>query len=230
MGTFLTLSSVIGKTKNEVIASLTNYAHSVSGGLQSANNMDADTDNGCIIDEANANVSIVYPRFYSEGDDSAAFISKELNATVFAFHIHDGDFWMYVLYNNGQVVDQFNPIPDYWDSDISDEAIESWKGNAKIVAQYSKNIKINDINRYLVRWDLENDGAEKAYSSDEFGREDWQLTDFMNKLQLPYPFDDHGEPKGDTFKIWTKELQLKQRGNDTNSSNKKGEKPWWKFW
>jgi hypothetical protein len=32
---------------------------------------------------------------------------------------------MYILYNNGQIIDQFNPIPDYWDENISDEEMES---------------------------------------------------------------------------------------------------------
>jgi hypothetical protein len=110
MGNFLAISSIIGKTKNEVITSLTNYAISVNGGLQEESNIDSSTDNCCIIDEENGNVSVFYPNGYLEWDDSSAYLSKELNATVFSFHIHDGDFWMYVLYNNGQIIDQFNPI------------------------------------------------------------------------------------------------------------------------
>lgn len=208
MGNFLALSSIIGKTKNEVITSLTNYAISVNGGLQEESNIDSSTDNCCIIDEENGNVSVFYPNGYLEWDDSSAYLSKELNATVFSFHIHDGDFWMYVLYNNGQKIDQFNPIPDYWDETISDEEMESWKGNANILAHYLKNVKPSDIDKYLVRWDLEEDETEKAYSTDEYGQEEWQLIDFMNKLSLPYPLDDNGNPKGLTFKLWTKQLKL----------------------
>lgn len=194
MGNFLAISSIIGKTKNEVITSLTNYAISVNGGLQEESNIDSSTDNCCIIDEENGNVSIFYPNGYSEWDDSSAYLSKELNATVFSFHIHDGDFWMYVLYNDGKIIDQFNPIPDYWDETISDE-----------------------------------EETEKAYSTDQYGQEEWQLIDFMNKLTLPYPLDDNGNPKGLTFKLWTKQLKLTTVKNKSNTTAIKNEKPWWKF-
>jgi len=230
MGNFLALTSVIGKTKNEVVTSLTNYTNSVSGGLQQKNNIDSDTDNCCIIDEQNGNVSIFYPNGYLEWDDSSAFISKELNATVFSFHIHDGDFWMYVLYQNGQIVDQFNPVPDYWDDNISDDEIASWKGNADIIVQLIKGIKKSDIDRYLVKWDLENEEAEKAYTTDEFGQEDWQLTDFMSKLNLPYPLDDNGNPKGLTFKLWTNQLKLITTKTNNVTTETKSLKPWWRFW
>ena len=115
MGTFLAITSVIGKTKSEVVNSLTHYANMVDGGLQQEDSMNAGTPNCCIIDEVNGNISILYPGGYLEWDDSSQFISKELQVPVFSFHIHDGDLWMYVLYNNGNVVDQFNPVPDYWD-------------------------------------------------------------------------------------------------------------------
>ncbi len=230
MGNFLALSSIIGKTKNEVVNSLTNYANSVCGGLQQESTINSETDNCCIIDEENGNVSILYPNGYVEWDDSSSYISKELNATVFSFHIHDGDLWMYILYNNGQVVDQFNPVPDYWDENISNEEIESWKGNANILAQYSININKADIEKYLVRWDLESENLEKAYPTDEFEQGEWQLIDFMNKLKLPYPLDDNGNPKGLTFKLWTKQLKLETVQTKSSMTETKREKPWWKFW
>jgi hypothetical protein len=230
MGNFLALSSIIGKTKNEVVNSLTNYANSVRGGLQQESTINSETDNCCIIDEENGNVSILYPNGYVEWDDSSSYISKELNATVFSFHIHDGDLWMYILYNNGQVVDQFNPVPDYWDENISNEEIESWKGNANILAQYSININKADIEKYLVRWDLESENLEKAYPTDEFEQGEWQLIDFMNKLKLPYPLDDNGNPTGLTFKLWTKQLKLETVHTKSRKTETKREKPWWKFW
>ena len=230
MGNFLALTSVIGKTRSEVVTSLTNYANSVNGGLQQDNSLEFDTYNCCIIDEQNGNVSILYPNGYVEWDESSAFISKELNATAFSFHIHDGDFWMYVLYNNGQVVDQFNPVPDYWDDSISNEEIENWKGNADIIVQYTKSINKSDIDKYLIRWDLGNEDLEKAYPTDEFNQEEWQLTDFMNKLNLPFPLDDNSNAKGLTFKFWTKQLKLKEMKNNIVKTETKSGNSWWKFW
>jgi len=208
MGMFLSLTSVIGKTQNEVEKSLTNYANSVGGGLEKEN-LSVENDNCCVIEEANGNTTVFNPYAYLEWDKSSEFISKDLNAPVFSFHIHDGDLWMYVLFVNGEVVDQFNPIPDYWDENIDEEEIESWKGNTAVVTKYITNVKKEDIERYLIRWDLEAEVNEKAYPNDEFTNEDWQLLDFMKRLELPYPLDDNGNPKGQIYKLWTKELPLK---------------------
>lgn len=236
MGNFIAISGIVGKKQQEVLASLTNYARSVNGGVQQEQNINSDDENCCIIEEANGNTTVFYPDGYIEWDDSSAFISKELNATVFSFHIHDGDLWMYLLYNNGQIVDQFNPVPDYWDENLSDEEIASWKGNASTLTKYIDYIKTSDIENYLVRWDLEKEESSKAYPTDEFTKEEWQLTDFMNKIRLPYPLDDDGNPKGQTYKLWTDKLKLKgqQTGrrseirSDENGNNDR--KPWWKFW
>jgi hypothetical protein len=202
MGTFLAVSSVFGKTKTEVVNSLANYAKSVGGGLNQEENIDSETPNCCIVEELNSNTSVFYPVGYLEWDNSSEFISKELNATVFSFHIHDGDLWMYVLYNNGQVADQFNPVPDYWDDNLSDEEINSWKGNVQTITELIPYINTSDIDQYLVRWDLDEEEPTKAYPTDEFTKEDWQLVDFMTKLKLPYPIYNNGNTKGQTFKLW----------------------------
>jgi hypothetical protein len=141
---------------------------------------------------------------------------------------------MYVFYVDGEIADQFNPVPDYWDDEITDEELQSWKGNAAKIAQYVKSAKQSDIKKYLVRWDLDAEDPEKAFADDEYAQEDWQLLDFMKRLGLPYPLDDNGAPKGETFRLWTKDLPIK---SETSKSSKmrgaagdKSKKPWWKIW
>ncbi len=234
MGMFLSMTSVIGKTQNEVIISLTKYTKSLEGGIEKEN-LSIDDNNCCVIEEANQNTTIFNPYAYLDWDKSSEFISKDLNTSVFSFHIHDGDFWIYTLFVNGEIVDQFNPIPDYWEEYISDVELKSWEGNAALISKYINSVKQSAIEKYLVRWDLEAEESEKAYSDDEFAQEDWQLLDFMKKLGLPYPLDDDGKPKGDTYKIWTKDfplqLQNSQRVKPTNALiNNNSGKPWWKFW
>lgn len=127
MSTFLSLSSVVGKTKSEVVNSLKLYADAAGGAFEREERSDSNVRNCAIVEEANGNTSVFYPDDYLEWDATSAFISMDLNAKVFSFHIHDGDLWMYVFYDNGQVIDQFNPVPDYWDGDIPAEEIDSWK-------------------------------------------------------------------------------------------------------
>jgi hypothetical protein len=230
MGNFLALSAVIGKAQNEVVTSLSNYAASVGGGMLAENALRADHENCCVIEEADGNTTISYPDGYAEWDASSEFISRELNATVFSFHIHDGDFWMYVMYNNGKVVDQFNPVPDYWDDDLPKKELERWKGNAFAIAQYLPFVKPKDIKNYLVKWNLDDEETSKAYPTDDYAREDWQLLDFMARLKLPYPLDEDGNAKGQTYKIWTTQLQLGSENDKRAKRTKAIVKPWWKFW
>lgn len=219
MGMFLSLSGVIGKTQNEVEQSLASYAEFAGGGFQKEN-LRNEHDNFCVIKEANGNTTILYPSGYLEWDKSSEFISKELKAPVFSFHVHDGDLWMYILYSDGAVVDQFNPIPDYWDENVSQEEIDNWKGCATIIAKYIPNVKPVSIEKYLVRWDLDEEG-QKAYEDDVFTNEDWQLIDFMNKIGLTYPLDDNYNPLGVIYRLWTRELK--------SDSKHVPSKKWWKF-
>lgn len=231
MGTFLSMTSIVGKTKDEVVNSLTKYAKSVGGGLQKAA-LSVDRNNCCVIEEAVGNTSVLYPLAYLEWDSSSEFISGDLKAPVFSFHIHDGDLWMYLFFVNGKVVDQFNPVPDYWDEDLSEEEIQSWKGNATAIAKYIPSVRAADIKKYLARWDLDAKESVQAYPDDEFAQEDWQLLDFMKKLGLPYPLNDDGTARGETYKLWTKDLSLQAQKakQQSGSSNTNSNKPWWKFW
>ncbi len=246
MGLFITLSCIIGKSGSEVEESLTRYAEMNGGGLQ-LGYIDKADPNLCTINYNGSNTTICYPYGFIEEDRSSEFISRELNAPVFVIHVHDGDLWMYLFYNNGILVDQFNPIPDYWDENLSEEEIDSWKGNADKLASQIPGLKAEKITNYLTRWDLEKNG-EKAYEDDLFKSEDWQFLDFMNKLDLPWSMDDNGEPIGNTYRLWTFDKpQPKQPEKERNYEPKvidvnepapaldvpyEGEfkKKWWKFW
>ncbi|NML23446.1 hypothetical protein HHL16_21380 [Pseudoflavitalea sp. G-6-1-2] len=227
MGNFIALSSVIGKPANQVTESMARYAVSVSGGFEPDSVADEESDNHTIVIQAFGNTTVRYPSGYLEWDESSAFISKDLNTSVFSFHIHDGDLWMYTLYHNGEVVDQFNPIPDYWDDSLSPEELDSWKGNASIIEKYLPNVKADSISNYLVRWNDEDE--EKAYPGDEYGKEEWQLHDFMEKLNLPYTLPDNSYVGVTFHTLWTSQLK-KSQPRTKNEKTAKAAKQWWKFW
>lgn len=230
---FLSLSAVIGKTEREVCDCLANYAQKERGIFQKDNGTNKEREI-CAIEEHNGNTAIVYPDDFLEWDDCSAHLSKELQATVFSCHIHDGSLWMYILYYAGEIVDQFNPIPDYWE-DISAKEMKAWAGNAATVVKYVPGLSIADIDEYLVQWDLDGEDSGKAYLDDEYEKPDWQLFDFLRKIGIPVLLsDDDGKPVGNTYTFripekstGTNELELRSTAilHDNNAK-----KPWWKIW
>ena len=207
MGMFLSLSGIIGRNQEEVTGALVNYTWETGGGLEPQTS-GRGHKNRCVVQEANGNTTVAYPDDFTSWDDASAFLSKELQAPAFSLHIHDGDLWMYVLYVNGEVVDRFNPVPDYWEDNLSEADMDSWKGNAGTVAQYVPGLDPVAIEKYLIRWGFTADPNNKAYPDDKHDDEDWQLLDFMRKIGLPYPFTEDGEPSGNVYQFWTKDMPL----------------------
>jgi len=120
-------------------------------------------------------------------DALAKAVSGEAGKVCLLLYIYDGDYWGYELYDKGEILDRFNPMPDYFE-EVSDEKILKSKGDAQIIARYF-HVEKASVERYLVRWSEEM-LDEKAYADDEFGYEDWQMADFMRKLGYPYDFDE----------------------------------------
>ena len=203
MGLFLSMSGVVGGSEDSVVDALRTYAEENEGSLEEEEL--TTEDNGClVISEGTGGVTVLYPGDFFDWDSAAQYLSKRLRQPVFSFHIHDGDLWMYSLYQNGEVVDQFNPVPDYW-QELEDEERQSWKGNANAVARRVPGLAPEQIARYLVQWGdevFEAAQRKKAYLTDQFYYgDDWQLVDFMGKLGLDYPVDDRGSPHGVTYRF-----------------------------
>ena len=160
-------------------------------------------DEGCLVSaQSKSGVTVLYPNGVP-GVAESQFLSERLDAPVFWFHIHDGDFWMYTLFERGVVVDQFNPMPDYWER-VDDAERSAWAGNAQEVAKRITGLAPEAISNYLVPWDESRvrDGSGKAYAMDRscYGT-DWQLVDFMDKIGFTYPVDDHGTVIGGTYQL-----------------------------
>ncbi|PLB19750.1 MAG: hypothetical protein TRG1_1530 [Flavobacteriaceae bacterium FS1-H7996/R] len=223
VGLFLSMSGVIGKTKEDVEKCLNEYAKDNNGDFVKED-LDNDNENFCVLNEKNGNVTVFYPSGFNESGDMSKYISEKLNCPVFFFHIHDGDLWLYFLYNKGNLVDQFNPIPDYWDDSLSETEIDEQKGNPQIVTRLVPNVKEQDIVNYYVRWDLDAEPF-KAYPQDEFTNKDWQVVDFMNKIGLEYPISDRGTALGTVYKFWIPEPSEKNKEKESSTSKK-----WWEFW
>jgi len=199
MGTFLMLSGIANSSVTEVENALRDFATKHSGSLTP---LSSDIESGDVLLIAasdQGNVTVLYPDSYLSWHEACEHLSVTLKKPVLSLHIHDGDFWMYVLLKNGQEIDRFNPIPDYWE-ELPESEMKSWAGNAEVFARHWPNVTPSQISNYLVRWDMLNEENAKAYPDDEFGSgEDWQLTDFMAKVGLVYPIDDNGHSLGSKY-------------------------------
>jgi hypothetical protein len=201
MGLFLAISGVIGAAKEDVEAALAQFAVAGGGSLRRAARTANDPNTLALLEEG-SNCSVLYPWGFSDWDDASRHLSTALNAPVFSLHIHDGDFWMFVLFAKGEQVAQFNPLPEYWDDNVSDEDRRIWAGDAEAVAALVPGLIAATVEPYFQRWDLRDRNPRKAFPGDRFGFLDcWQLCDFMAKLGLEYPIDDAGAILGDTYEF-----------------------------
>jgi hypothetical protein len=193
MGTFLMMSGIANAAKGEVEDALRNLA--LKRLVAAPSPTGEENESNLVTESDQGNVTVLYQDEWIDWDDASQQLSETLQKPVFSLHIHDGDLWMYILYANGQEVDRFNPIPDYW-KELSEADRTSWSGNAAVVSRYWPNVSQEQIANYLVRWNVDNEDeiGTKASPEDEFGAgEDWQIVDFMAKVGLAYPEPGQGQ-------------------------------------
>jgi len=203
MGLFLAMSGIIEGNEDSVVDALRAFAEVNQGSFEQTEL--TTEDDGClVVSEGIGGVTVLYPNDFFDWDSAAHFLSQRLGKPVFSFHIHDGDLWMYSLYENGEQVDQFNPVPDYW-QELDKDARRFWQGHALEIAKRVPGLLPEQISKYLVQWGndvFESSERKKAYPSDKYYYgDDWQLLDFMKKLGLDYPVDDRGAPHGVTYRF-----------------------------
>jgi len=232
MGLSLTLSGIINKPEKDVTDALKSYLKIDGGDFEPAA-IDKNHKNFCAIQTENGNATIIFPPYFFKSSECSLFLSKELKAAVFLLDIFDGDFWSYTLYFNGRIRDKFMPIPDYFNEDISQKEIKSWKGDARIITKYVPGLSEESVEKYLIRWNLDEDEI-KAYQDDEFTNCEYQLFDFMRKLKLPYELDDDDNPKGQAFMFWSNDfpletVEINQPSTSKSLAGVSKQKPWWKF-
>lgn len=225
MGLFLALTGIAGANADEVEKALAVYAAKMSGTLTPASPGSRPEDLLVILEASKQMVTVMYPADFMNWDEASAYLSQSLQRPAFSFHIHDGDLWMYTFFVNGEGADCFNPTPEYW-GDISDEEMHQWTGHGETLCRHWPNLKGEQIEKYLIHWDLDDVGQQdrKAYPDDKFCiGQDWQLCDFMRKLGLTYPIDDNGHRLGKSYTFTTDVPQ-------PSSVPVAVQKPWWKFW
>lgn len=184
MGLFLAMSSIVGANQAEVEACTAAYAASRGGSFDQTSDELSEAEESRLL-ESPGGVTLVYPDGFFDWDELSAKLSIDLNKPVFSFHIHDGDFWMFVLFVNGEEAAKFNPVPDYWD-ELEPEERAEWLPDPEVVARFVPGIRAEQIAPYLVEWPLEGLSGN-AHPDDEYGYGEWQVVDFMRQLGFQYP-------------------------------------------
>jgi hypothetical protein len=211
MGIFLSLCCAIGKTEQQLVQCIEQYANQHHQSFVQTS-QSAAQQQYCVVSSAFGNTSILWNDSFTEWDEAAEFVSASLGCSTFSFHIHDGDFWMYTLFTDGKVIDQFNPVPHYFEN-LSETELALWKGDAALLEKHTS-IPATHFEKYLVEWNDSMDD-QKAYLDDDCCyHEDWQLVDFMNKLKLPFPYEDQydNQQKGTFYSFVDKQLIVTQSG------------------
>lgn len=201
MGLFLAMSGVIGADKAAVESALRSFVETRKGTLQQETRGTEDPNTLVLLDDR-SKCSVLYPCDFNEWDKASSYLSSQLGVPVFSFHIHDEDLWMFVLFDKGEQVSQFNPLPEYWDDSISEEERAIWSGNATLIASIIPGVSPDAISPYLTHWDLDDEEPGQAFPDDEFPFHDcWQLCDFMRRIGLSYPLDGTGKVLGETYEF-----------------------------
>jgi len=195
------MSGVAGSGRESVAGALRQYAAQKRGTFEPATPGEAFDERQMLIlaESREGNTTVFYPSDFLDWDDASNFLSVTLKTPVLSLHVHDGDFWMYILFANGQPIDRFNPVPDYFGEDQDESA---WSGNASLLARTWPNVTEAQVANYLQRWETEDDAGGKAYPDDEYETGvDWQIVDFMRKVGLIYPIDDQGGVTGSMYRF-----------------------------
>lgn len=134
---------------------------------------------------------IVWPGYFTELA-AVEFMSRELNALASTVRIHDGDYWSHTLLRDGDTLDRFATMPDYFTDEPAEiERLRSkYAGKPAVVAQTTGS-PVSDVAPYLVQADPDDeDESGKAFADDEFDLDDpWVFVDFWRRLGPRYPDD-----------------------------------------
>jgi hypothetical protein len=167
MGEFIVMSGVKGSSRTDVIRWLSKFASSKGGLMEPASAPKEPLDYLVISGDEHGPVTVLYPDEFLGWDEASSYLSVSLGAPVLSLHIHEGDLSMYVLFVNGEDVDHFNLIPDYyWSEDLSPDERSLWESDAMVIAEVWKGVDASSIEKYLVTWDLDNEQPGKAYEPD----------------------------------------------------------------
>ncbi len=78
-------------------------------------------------------------------------LSSKLKTAVIAIMVHDSDIFVYLIYENGELIDQFDSKPDYF-GPVSEAQKKEWRGDFTRLLPYAqKKVSIRDFKRVAAK-------------------------------------------------------------------------------
>lgn len=124
MGAFFTNYHVRTSNKNACIRALQSLIHT------RAMVVDPENEWITIYDETSESQDIKELRRLAKG------LSSKLKTGVFSFMVHDSDIFVYLFYENGKLIDQFDSKPDYF-GPATKERRAKWSGHFERLVKYA---------------------------------------------------------------------------------------------
>lgn len=202
MGIFLNLASLYKVDKEKLKTEVENFFKNSGVKAKHTNKKKDDINEHQDIVMYTDNESKWTVLFYTQGavygTRLSGFLSDKLNCLVSHIRVYDGDYWAHFYFKDGNVLDMFASIPDYFEQDQAqiERLKNKYKANpSKIAVFYPGALDPADIEKYFEHIDL-NKSYSKAYSSDEHNLDDfWVFTDFWKKLGIVYPEIEENRPR-----------------------------------
>lgn len=114
-------------------------------------------------------------------EDLAKTLSAGLPGPVMVLYIYDDDYWGYFLYQDGEELDRFASLPDYFEVGSPPHV----PGDSHIVAR-SFGVEAEAVAPYLLPWEEERMGSYAREGDQAVIGDCWQMADFMEKLGFDY--------------------------------------------
>jgi hypothetical protein len=130
---------------------------------------------------------VLWPEHFNVHDVPAcARLSADLGTLVSAIHTFDGDYWVHNVFRDGERLDRFASMPDYF----TDTGATRWAGDpARVAAAFGR--APEQVAPYYVHQSVHaEEPAGKAFGDDEFDLDNmWVFADLWRRLGIAYPED-----------------------------------------
>ncbi|MEV6243064.1 hypothetical protein [Lentzea sp. NPDC051838] len=144
---------------------------------------------------ANGWTVVLWPNYFIEVA-AAEHMSRELGVLTSTARIYDGDYWTHSLLRDGETLDRFASIPDYFAEDEDEAAALATKyaGKPEVIAD-ATGCPVEQVAPYLVHIEEDEEGDDepdrvKAFPDDEFELDSaWVFVDFWRRFGPRYPDD-----------------------------------------